>query len=103
MLQIIVVVRFLRKDMNDDAAVVQQHPAFAVVALGAQDVDALPSQLELRLVGQRPHVGGGRTGGNDEILGHGGQILHGQNVDVEGFFGVQRAGQTDGKFSTLHN
>ena len=102
MLQIVVVVGLLRKDMDDDAAVVQQHPALAVMPLGAQDLDALALQLELGLIGQSADMGGGHTRGNDEIFRNGGQVLHGQNVDIDGLLGVQRTGQTNGKFFAFH-
>ena len=92
----------LGKDVDDDAAVVQQHPALAVVALGAQHLDALAVQLELGLIGQSADMGGGHTRGNDEIFGNGGQVFHGQNVDVDGLLCVQRARQTNGKFFAFH-
>ena len=62
-LEVVVVVSLLGKDVDDDAAVVQQHPALAVVALGAQHLDALAVQLELGLIGQWAdvHVTGSRA------------------------------------------
>ena len=102
MLQIVVVVGLLRKDMDDDAAVVQQHPALAVVPLGAQDLDALALQLELGLIGQSARVGSRHTRGNDKIFRNGGQVLNSQNMDIDGLLGVQRTGQTNGKFFAFH-
>ena len=103
MLEVVVVVGLLGKYVDDDAAVVQQHPALAVVALGAQHLDALAVQLELGLIGQGAHMGGGHTRGNDKIFGNGGQVLNRQDVDVDGLLRVQRTRQTNGKFFAFHS
>ena len=43
---------FLGEHMHDHAAVIQQHPALAVVAFGAQRVDPLLRQHKVRFVRQ---------------------------------------------------
>ena len=76
--------------------------AAAVMPLGAQHLDALAVQLELGFIGQGAHMGGGHTRGNDKIFRDGGQVLNRQNMDVDGLLGVQRTGQTNGKFFAFH-
>lgn len=101
-LQIIEIVGFLGEHVDDDAAVVQKDPPLAVLPFGTQDVDALAAQLEVGLVGQGSHMGGGGAGGNDEIVGDGGQVMHAEDADVARLFGVQRAGQRDGQVFAFH-
>ena len=94
---------FRRKYMHNHAAVIQQHPAVAVMAFGAQHVHACAAQLEVRLVCQRAHMGGGIAGCDHEIIRYRGQVFHMQDADIITFFRVQRAGQTDGKFFAFHS
>ena len=99
-LQVIEVMGFRRKYMHNYAAVIQQHPAVAVMAFGAQHVHACAAQLEVRLVCQRAHMGGGIAGCDHEIIRYRGQVFHMQDAAIITFFRVQRAGRTDGKTNT---
>ena len=69
---------------NDDVGVVQQHPVLGVVALGAVGLQTLLRELELHLIGQRSHLGGGGAGGDDEVIGEDGQALHLEHPHIPG-------------------
>ena len=61
------------EDVDDDAGIVQQHPVLGVKTLRGVGLDAALGELILHLVGQRTHLGGGGTGGDDEVVGEDGQ------------------------------
>ena len=64
------------EDVDDDAGIVQQHPVLGVKTLRGVGLDAALGKLILHLVGQRAHLRGGGTRGDDEVVSEDGQAVH---------------------------
>ena len=83
--------------MHDDVGIIQQHPVLGVVALGAVGLQALLRKLVLHLVGQRGHLRGGGTGGDDEVIGQDGQAFYLEHPYILRLLLVQNLGDLNGK------
>ena len=73
--------------------------ALNIRVLHVEDLTTVADYFVIATGTSTTHVG---ALADEEVLGHGGQVLHGQNVDVEGFLCVQRTRQTNGKFFAFH-
>ena len=85
--------------MDGDAAVVQQHPGAAAIALPVQGLllRLLPEDL-FHIVHQGVDLGIGGAGGDDEIVRQGGQVADLQHLDLPALFVGQGPGRHKGQF-----
>ena len=84
--------------MDDDRAVVQQHPTAGAFAL---DVVGSFAQLLCRFlagVGQGAQLGGGCGGAHDEVVRQGGHVGGVQHFNAHGTLGVQGFDDGRGEF-----
>ena len=85
--------------MDSDAAVVQQHPGAAAVALTVQGIlVGLLMQHLLHVIHQSVDLGVGRAGGDDEILCQSGQLTDLQRLNFLCLLVCQCAGCQQSQF-----
>ena len=99
MLEGIELARLVVEDVHDHAAVVQQHPRAAAVALAVQRLLAGLRELLLHLVAQRVDLRVGRTGADDKILRERRDLVDADELDIFALLAVERLGSDLSQFS----
>ena len=88
--QIVECAGFLRKDMYNHIAVVQQNPGIGTVPLGVLRRNRMPLfELKFHFIRQRLDMRTACTGGNDKIVRQHGNIADSDELEIHSFFLIQ--------------
>ena len=91
--------RLVVEDVDDDAAVVEQDPRAAAVALAVQRLLALFGQFLFHRVAQRVDLRVGRTGADDKVLRERRDLVDADESDLLTLFAVECLDGDLGQFS----